>query len=52
MKTYIYHDNSNGGTVVFTCQAASILEADAQYNAETGANCVKQPHIGCQIHIT
>ena len=31
LRHYTYHDNRNGGEVVFECEADSILEADKLY---------------------
>ena len=46
---YVYWDKrSVPPKEVFTCEAASILEADKLYEQATGNNPVKQPYVGCE----
>ena len=49
IKHYTYHDNNDGGKIMFECDAKDILEADKMYQKETGKDVKKQPHIGCRF---
>ena len=46
---YIYHDNDNGGKVIFECLALNIMEADKLFENKTGIKAVKASNIGCEI---
>jgi hypothetical protein len=46
---YIDHSKPEEPVVVFECKAKDILQADAQYEAYTGHDITKQPHIGCAV---
>ena len=38
----------NDGTLVFSCEAESIGDADFQFMKETGKDVIKMPQIGCR----
>lgn len=48
MNTYTYFDYSKNREVIFTCDANSILEADAKLFEVTGIKPEKNPNIGCE----
>lgn len=45
-KDKTYHGNGQFGKIVFVCNAANILEADALYRVATGDEPMRQPHVG------
>ena len=49
MTTYVYRDNSKGHVIIFRCQADTLRDADVLFEATTGINPVKAPHIGCVL---
>jgi len=48
MNKYTYTNNITKD-IVFTCTAADIIAADKEYAIATGANPIKQKHVGCSI---
>lgn len=53
MKTYSYWNNKNSAhdSLLFQCDANSILEADVLFEKATGINAMKNSWIGCEISL-
>jgi len=46
MNTYVYTDHKTK-KVVFQVKANNILDADKEFEKQTGINPVKTPHVSC-----
>lgn len=46
---YVDHSESREGTLVFQCDADSIIAADEMYRKEIGKDPAKRPHVGCSM---